>query len=153
MSDDRTADADEAPQVYATTRHGRLSLDQIAALTPGLGSLMPIISDRFGWMAHAGKGGNWKLARYQLRKVVKLLKVGAMTRPKWTAIIGAYIDGDLEAIATAIEATDLEAFEAAVQGAVDAANRIHGEHGYGYIVYKVPEQGPAHMELGPVAED
>lgn len=144
---------DRAQQVYANTRHGNLSLDQIGTLMPGLGTLMPIISDRFGWMVHAGRGGNWKLARYQLRKVRKLFKIGKTTRPKWVEVIDRYLTDTFDPIGAAIEAQDLERFEAAVAVAVDQANQIHGEFGYGYIVYKVPERGPDHMETGEVAED
>jgi len=76
----------EDRQPVAHTKHTELTLDQIGGLMPGLGSLMPIISDRFGWAFHA---------------------------------------------------------------AVDDANRIPGETGYGYIVYKIPEEGPPHMSVEP----
>ena len=152
-SDSKPA-AGEAPEVYANTKGGRLSLDQIGNLAaPGLGTLMPIISDRFGWMAHAGIGGNWKLAGYQLRKVNKLFTTARMTRPKWTAVIDEYTVGFLNPIGAAIAEADREAFARAVDAAVDEANAIHRRFNYGYIVYKVPARGPAHMETGPVEED
>jgi len=146
--------AEKAPAVYATTKGGRLSLDQIGSLAaPGLGTLMPIISDRFGWMAHAGVGGNWKLAGYQLRKVNKLFATAKVTRPKWIDVIDEYTAGFLDPIGDAIAAADGEAFARAVDAAVDEANDIHRRFNYGYIVYKVPAEGPAHMETGPVEED
>ena len=53
--------ADDKPPV-GRTKHGELTLDQIAELQPGLGTLMRDISDRY-WIAYyAAKGGNWKLA-------------------------------------------------------------------------------------------
>lgn len=140
-------------QVYATTRHGKLSLDQMAALMPGLGTLMPVIADRFGWMVHAARGGNWKLAGYQLRKVRHLFRVGKTTRPKWTEVIDRYLAGSLEPIDEAIAARALDRFELAVSQAVQEANRIHVQYGYGYIRYKLPAAGPDHMELGPIEED
>jgi hypothetical protein len=154
MSDRDSKPPEEQPEVYANTRHGRLSLDEIGKLaSPGLGTLMPVISDRFGWMAHAGIGGNWKLAAYQLRKVNKLFATAKVTRPKWTDVIDAYAAGFLDPIAAAIGAADREAFARAVDAAVDEANAIHRRFNYGYIVYKVPAKGPAHMETGPVEED
>lgn len=154
MGEDEGRDGvDGPPEVYARTRHGTLSLDRIGGLMPGLGSLMPIIADRFGWMVHAGRGGNWRLALYQLRKVRKLFGVGKVTRPRWIEAIDAYVDGSLEPIQAAIQAQDRDAFEAAVAAAVAEANRIHGEYGYGYIAYKVPAAGPEHMELGPLPEE
>jgi len=141
--------AGEASRPVARTRHTELTLDQIGALMPGLGSLMPIIADRFGWAYHAAKGGNWGLARYQLRKVRKLLGVGKVTRPKWTPTIDAYDAAFLQPMADAIEIGDWQAFDAAAQAAVNDANRIHAETGFGYIVYRIPEKGPAHMSTEP----
>lgn len=151
MSDEGRPQPDAGP-VYATTRHGRLSLEQMAGLMPGLGTLMPVIADRFGWMVHAGRGGNWRLATYQLRKVRKLFGMGKTTRPRWTETIDAYVEGSLEPIRAAIEERDVDAFEAAVAAAVEEANRIHGNTGYGYIRYRVPDSPPEHMELGPDEE-
>ena len=152
--DDRAnGGADEREPVYATTRHGKLSLDEIGKLMPGLGTLMPVISDRYGWMVHAGRGGNWKLALYQLRKVRHLFRVGKTTRPKWIEVIDAYDAEFLQPIADAIGEEDLSAFERAVAAAVDEANRIHGQYNYGYIVYRVPADGPDHMDVGPPADD
>ncbi len=131
----------------ARTKHTELTLDQIGALMPGLGSLMPIIADRFGWSYHAAKGGNWDLARYQLRKVRKLFGIGKTTRPKWIDTIDAYDAAFLQPMMRAIEAKSWEDFDAAAQAAVDETNRIHVEIGYGYIVYKLPDDGPPHMSV------
>ncbi len=131
----------------ARTKHTELTLDQIGAMMPGLGSLMLIISERFGWSYHAAKGGNWDLARYQLRKVCKLFGVGKTTRPKWIDTIDAYDAAFLQPMMRAIEAKAWGDFDAAAQAAVDEANRIHVEIGYGYIVYQLPEDGPPHMSV------
>jgi hypothetical protein len=134
MSTDEAASdrgAAGADRPVARTKHTELTLDQIGALMPGLGSLMPIIAERFGWAYHAAKGGNWGLARYQLRKVRKLLGVGKLTRPKWIPTIDAYDAAFLQPMAEAIEAGDWQAFDAAAQAAVNDANRIHAETGYG----------------------
>jgi len=143
-SSDR-APAYEGP--VARTKHTELTLDQIGALMPGLGSLMPIIADRFSWSYHAAKGGNWDLARYKLRKVGKLFGVGKTTRPKWIDTIDAYDAAFLQPMMRAIEAESWEEFDAAAQAAVDEANRIHVEIGYGYIVYEIPDEGPPHMSV------
>ena len=154
MVEDKTrSGADEIVAPTARTRHGSLSLDEIGALMPGLGTLMPIISDRFGWMYHAGQGGNWKLAHYQLRKIRHLFNVGMKTRPKWTSVIDAYLKDYLEPIGIAIEANDPTDFLERVGAAVDEANRIHGQYNYGYIVYRLPAEGPDHMQLEPIDED
>lgn len=89
-------------QVYATTRPGKLSVDQMAALMPALGTLMPMIADRFGWMVHAARGGNLRLAGHPLRKVRHLFRVGKTTRPKWTEVIDRYLEDSLEPINEAV---------------------------------------------------
>ena len=146
---ERQEDAAEASGPVAKTKHGELSLDQIGRLMPGLGGLMPIISARFGWMYHAGKGGNWDLARYQLRKVRGLFGVGKTTRPKWIETIDAYDAAFLAPIGEAIESGSWDDFEDATQRAVNEANRIHGEIGYGYIEYRIPAEPPGHMSVDP----
>lgn len=147
-SPDPEAASPESP--VARTKHTELTLDQIGGLMPGLGSLMPIISDRFGWAYHAARGGNWDLARYQLRKVRKLFGIGKTTRPKWIETIDAYDRACLQPLADAIDSRDWARFDAAAQDAVDEANRIHVEVGYGYILYEIPEEGPPHMSTGPI---
>ena len=147
------AQSAEPGDPVARTKHGELTLDQIGGLMPGLGGLMPIIAERFGWMYHAAKGGNWDLAAYQLRKVMHLFRVGKTTRPKWRETIDRYTESSLEPLRQAIADASLEKFEAAARFAVDEANRIHAETGYGYIVYKIQEAAPSHMSLEPPDED
>src|SRR5437879_10741944 len=72
--------ADERP--VARTKHCELSLDQLAEIQPGLGRLMPEVSERFWILYYAAKEGNWGLAQYQLNGVRNLLRIGAVTRPK-----------------------------------------------------------------------
>jgi len=70
-------------QPVGRTRYGELTLDQIAEVQPGLGRLMPLVSDRYWIMYYAARGGNWALARYCLDQIRALFRVGATTRPQF----------------------------------------------------------------------
>src|SRR5207244_13337044 len=82
----RTGMSDEKPPV-GRTKHGELTLDQLAELQPGLGTLMRDVSDRYWILYYAAKGGNWELAAYQLRGLRSLYKKGITTRPKYKGML------------------------------------------------------------------
>ncbi len=50
-------------KIIVKTKHGELTLEQLAEVQPGLARLMKEIGDRFHVLYHAAKGGNWKLGR------------------------------------------------------------------------------------------
>lgn len=135
----------------ARTRHGEISLDEMAGLLPGLGALMPLIADRFVLMHFAARGGNWPLANYQYLQMVHLFKTGSRTRPKQAGRLQGYLTGFGEPLRTAIKARDWPAFERASQAAVAEANRVHVEMGLPYIVFKLPDEPPGHLDYGPHA--
>src|ERR1017187_8637869 len=102
--------ADEEP-IGGSTKHGELTLDQIAELQPGLGTLMRDVSDRY-WIAYyAAKGGNWALAAYQLRGVRSLFKKGNLTRPKYKAMVETYTKTILDPLDELAATKNFAAFE------------------------------------------
>lgn len=139
--------ADEKP--VAKTKHGELSLDQLAEIQPGLGRLMPEISERFWILYYAAKGGNWELAQYQLNGVRNLLRIGSVTRPKMANYLHAFSQGHLGAVEKAILAQDFSAFEQTYHKAVEGANSYHAATGHTDIRWKLPPTPPAHLDLGP----
>ena len=76
---------DEAPipgaRVRATTKHGALSVDQIAAMQPGMARLMDELSRRYWTLFYAARARNWELAGYMLKESEKTLKTAAVARP------------------------------------------------------------------------
>lgn len=134
-------------RVVGRYKHGELTVDDLASLTPGLGALMPVISQRYWILYHAAQGGNWGLAAYQLSQIRHLLSVGATTRPKMARYLKAFIQGHLEAIRQAVEAQDLERFERAHRKGADAANTYHRETGHPEVVWQLPPDPPAHLRL------
>ena len=139
--------ADEKP-IVARTKHGELTLDQIAELQPGLATLMREVSDRY-WIAwYAARGGNWALAAYQLRATRKRFADGALTRPKHKAMLESYTKQILEPLLAQCAAKDFAVFEKTYQDGVALANRMHGATQHGEIVWKLPATPPPHLELG-----
>jgi hypothetical protein len=136
-------------RVVARTRHGEISLDEMAELLPGLGALMPIISRRYVQMYFAAKGGNWPLANYQYLQMVHVFRTGMKTRPKHAARIRAYLADFGEPLRASIRARDWEAFERASGAAVDEANRIHVDLRLPYIVFRLPDAPPGHLDYAP----
>jgi len=139
---------DEKP-IVGRTKHGELTLDQIAELQPGLGTLMRDVSDRY-WIAYyAAKGGNWDLAAYQLRGVRSLFKKGNLTRPKYKGMVEKYTKKILDPLDERVLAKDFAGFEKAYMEGIELANKMHEETNHGEIIWKLPPNPPQHLDLGP----
>jgi len=141
------------PAPAGRSRHGTLTLDQLAELQPGLGRLMPEASDAYFAAFYAAKGGNFALARYMVRKIKSLFRMGAMTRPKYAKLLEAFIAGQLDPLEAAAEACDPAAFEALFGRATEVANRMHAETGHPEIRWRLPPEPPRHLDLGPVPSE
>jgi hypothetical protein len=141
-----------AEQPTGKSRHAELTLDQMAELQPGLADLMPAVGDRF-WIAYyAAEGGNWALARYQLRHLAMLLRRGAVTRPKHAVNLTEYERDSLGPLFDAIQARDFDLFRRAYEEATAVANRLHVDLGHPDIVWRLPASPPGQLELGPQPE-
>jgi hypothetical protein len=132
------------------TKHGDLTLEQIAALQPGLATLMRDVSDRF-WIAYyAAQAGNWPLTAHQLRATRKRFTDGALTRPQHKAMLDTYTAQILNPLLQQCESRDFAAFEKIYRDGIALANRMHAATKHGEIVWKLPPAPPQHLELGPV---
>lgn len=131
------------------TKHGELTLDQLAELQPGLGTLMRDISDRYWILYYAAKGGNWDLAAYQLRGLRSLYKKGSTTRPKYAGMLDNYAKKIFDPLQQHIEAKNFPEFEKVYMAGIELANVMHGATQHGEIIWKLPSTPPPHLELGP----
>jgi hypothetical protein len=135
------------------TKHTELTLDQIASMQPGLGWLMPIVSDRY-WIAYyAAHGGNWALSAHEIRELAKLLQQGALTRPQYEPQLTAYERTAIGELLQAIAAHDLVGFDAAFRKGTDVANSYHKSLGHPEIVWRLPRQPPDHLDLSATFPD
>lgn len=128
-----------------------LSLDQLAAIQPGMARLMVEVSDRMWKCYHAGKAHNRPLARYQLSEAVKIMKASVVVRPKYTESMRDFIDQEIAELRQVLESESWDRFEAVFEAVVTATNRYHEEFDKGYIVWKVPSDPPGDLELKPKA--
>ena len=139
---------DEKP-ITGKTKHGELTLDQIAAALPGLGPLMQQIGERYWVCFHAAKGGNWDLAAYELRSVRSIFRTASVTRPKYAKMLADYTAQHIELLLQLCAAGDWKSFESAYQKSVDVANEYHRQVNHGEIVWRVPPDPPQYFDLGP----
>ena len=137
------------PAIVGHTKHGELTLDQLAELQPGLGTLMRDISDRYWILYYAAQGGNWALAAYQLRGLRSLYRKGATTRPKYRAMLDDYAVKIFEPLETQIAAQNFAEFDRVYRQGIDFANQLHVASRHGEVVWKLPAQPPQHLDLGP----
>jgi hypothetical protein len=131
------------------SRHVELNLDQLVELQPGLGRLMPDIGRRYWIVYYAARGGNWPLAAHQLRQIRHLFRIGATTRPKMQKHLEAFEQGTLDRLAAAVESRDWTVFDVTYRQGIDSANRFHQLTDHAEIRWRLPDDPPADLDLGP----
>jgi len=142
--------ADEKPLV-GRTKHGELTLDQLAELQPGLGGLMPLVGERYWTLYYAARGGNWALADYEVRSLRSLWQKMSTTRPKYKGMLDSYAKKIFDPLQAHIQAKDFAAFEKVYHEGVALANEMHRATRHPEIVWKLPPHPPQHLDLGPQA--
>lgn len=136
-------------RVVGKTRHGELTVDEIAELLPGLADLMDVLGRRMWTMAYAARGGNWDLARHEWRESVKLLHRMAKVRPRYGPDLAEFEREGLGPVGKALEAADLPAFEAGLRAAIASSDAFHEKWAKGYVRYRLPGRPPDLLDLGP----
>jgi len=137
---------DEQP-IVGRTKHGELTLDQLAELQPGLGTLMREVSDRYWICFYAAQNGNWDLAAYQLRALRSVFGKGSTTRPKYKAMLEEYARRVFDPLQQAVATKDWAAFASHYQAGIVLANQWHVATKHGEIVWQLPAQPPLHLQL------
>ena len=126
-----------------------LSPEHIAAGLPGTSDLMVLVGNSWWRCAYAARGGNWPLAAFYARRVRSLQRRLAIIRPTYKERLEKYEADALGPVFKAIEVQDRRGFDTAFTAATDDANTQHVETGYGYISWKLPDEAPKDLELGP----
>ena len=124
-----------------------LTLDELARQQPGMDRLMAEVGPRVHRMYYAAKAGNWPLAAYFSKSVVKQLQLCAESRPKYDPEMADYLRDDYAPVSAAIKAGDAVAFEAAYEHMVVRANELHGVFGKPYIGWRTPDSPPDDLDL------
>src|SRR5947208_7232533 len=102
----RMDEAIPGSRVRATTKHGTLTVDELAAMQPGMARLMDELSRRYWVLYYAAKAGNWELAGYMERESEKILHTASAARPNYREDIAAFVRDRYGPVASPIEAKD-----------------------------------------------
>ncbi len=136
-------------EVKAKTKHGEMTIDQLAEIQPGMAMIMQDIADYYNYTYYAAKGGNWKLAAHELNLVRSAFRTAKVTRPKFTEDLDAFDSEYLPPIFKAIQLKDWAEFEEAFEKGIEGSDKYHDKHGYDYIRFVLSKEPPAHLYLGP----
>ena len=124
-----------------------LTLDELALMQPGMDRLMAEVGPRAHRLYYAAKAGNWRLADYFFKSLVKQLRLCATSRPKYDEDMTAYLEDDCAPVLKAIRSRDLPAFESSYGQMIDRANHYHEVFGKPYIKWVTPASPPEDLDL------
>lgn len=125
-----------------------MTIEEIAAVQPGLARIMPEIGARAWKLYYAARAGNWPMARYQYAEIVNLFELGAFMRPKHADAINQYLAQHWKVVGDCVRAEDFAKFDAAFHGAIDAANAFHALKDKPFIKWRLPSTPPPDLDLG-----
>lgn len=129
-----------------------MTLDQLAEMQPGMARLMAEYGQRFWTMYYAAKAGNWALARYMHSEMRKLGRIVPVVRPKYAEGMAAFEAAFLAPLASAIEASDWDAFESAYRRALAGSDEYHDRFAKTFIRFRLPPAPPPTLAMEPDAE-
>lgn len=136
-------------KIVARTKHGELTIDQLAEIQPGMARLMDEVSKRYYYCYYAAKGGNWRMAGHQLSQMRSLFKIAKTVRPKYAEDLEAFDREYMEPVAQAVREESLEKFELAFKRGVEGSDYYHDKYGYTYIRFNLPPKPPGHFDTNP----
>lgn len=134
-------------KIVVKTKHGELTLEQLAETQPGMARLMKEVGDRYHILYYAAKGGNWKLAKHELNTIISIFKVASTLRPKYSQDLTIFTQSHLNKIGEMIQQENWKEFEDAYGKGIDEANKLHEKYGYEYIRYVLPNNPPVQLDL------
>jgi hypothetical protein len=134
-------------KLVARTKHGELTLDQLAEVQPGMARLMKEIGERYHIVYYAAKGGNWKLALHETKEIIGLMKVAATVRPKYAHDLADFTRSTLDPISEAVKSEDWSRFDSAFKKGIVESNKLHEKYGFGFIRFVLPKNPPEFYDL------
>jgi len=126
-----------------------MSIEDMAAVQPGLARIMPEIGARTWKLYYAAKFENWAMAKFQYKEIIGLFEMGAFMRPKHEAAINQYLAENWKPLEEPISCKDFAGFERAFHAAIEAANAYHELKEKPYIYWKLPDAPPPDLDLRP----
>jgi len=112
-----------------TTPHGDMTLQTLAEIQPGLGTVMIEYGIRMNnaWQAVHATPPNWDMANYQVKEAREIQEVGEFTRPGRAAALVSFEDTFLVPLQddTTVASPSVAAFEADYDAALGGCNACH----------------------------
>ena len=133
------------------TKHGSVTLEQLAEIQPGMARLMVEYAQRFWTTYYAAKAGNWALAKYMHSEMMKLGKIVPVVRPKYAEGMLEFERDFMEPLLAAITASDWSAFESAYAKATAGSDSFHDKFAKPFIRFRLPPEPPSLLEMDPKA--
>ena len=133
------------------TKHGTMTLEQLAEMQPGMARLMDEYAQRFWTMYYAAKAGNWALAKYMHSEMMKFGKIVPVVRPKYAEGMAEFERDFMEPLLAAITASDWPAFEAAYRRAIAGSDTYHDRFAKPFLRFRLPPEPPPLLEMDPDA--
>lgn len=133
------------------TKHGSITLDQLAEMQPGMARLMVEYAERFWTMYYAAKASNWALANYMHSEMMKLGKIVPIIRPKYAEGMAEFERTHMEPLLAAITANDGDAFEVEYRRTLAASDTFHDRFAKPFIRFRLPPEPPPYLEMAPNA--
>lgn len=122
---------------------GKITLQQLADVQPGAGSIMPLIGKRATIAYYAAKAGKWKLAEYELDELGENAEVIEVTRPKHKKGISHFLKGkSFKRLKSAAKKKNMASFQTNFDKTVKACNSCHKSSKKSFIIYKLPKTQP-----------
>jgi hypothetical protein len=115
-----------APAQQAAPTPTPLSIDELSAIQPGLGTVMIEYGHRMAAVWFAGEAGNWDMVHYQIIEMREIQEVGETTRPARAQALKSFESSFLDPLDDAVTAKDKTKFETAYNSAIQGCNSCHG---------------------------
>jgi phage shock protein A len=100
-------------------------------------SFMPNFAERFHVMHRAGEAGDWAVASHELLEMKRLVKLSLAIDAKDGKLMEAMLNPNLEALEHAIEDSNHEKFEKALNQTIDTCNACHTATGSDFVQVKL----------------
>jgi len=149
VKEESSVDEQSAKDVKIWTGHRDITLEELAIIQPGMGTIMPEIGQRAWKLFYAAKAGNWVLANFQLKEVRELMEKAAFIRPKYEQNLEQFLSEKWTPLEEAIKKENFALFEERFQESITAANSYHELQDKGFIVWKLPANPPPDLDLNP----
>lgn len=137
--DARVTDLSALPEDAWLEGDLQAQLLQLQAHIGGMGAAMLTIGQRHAELYWAGRDANWPYAAHQLDELTEVMEDALVRRPRYAEAAAPWLEDAVPAMASAIEAEDVEGFLAAYDVFTVACNVCHGVTDHAFVQVHPPE--------------